>query len=36
MDNLIEEKSKMNEGFAETYSDVMEELKQALKNGDLM
>jgi SNF2 family DNA or RNA helicase len=36
MDNLIEEKSKMNEGFDETYSDVMEELKQALKNGDLM
>jgi SNF2 family DNA or RNA helicase len=36
MDQLIEEKSKMNAGFDSTYSDVMEQLKQALKDGDLM
>lgn len=36
MDNLIEQKSKMNEGFDNTYQDVMEELKNALKDGDLM
>lgn len=36
MDSLIEQKSKMNEGFDSTYENVTEQLRNALKDGELM
>lgn len=36
MDSLIEQKAQMNEGFDEAYEDIMDQLKQKLKDGDLL